>query len=62
MKITDQLKIGDYIYVEGYYGKLLRKVVWKNEYYFEWSCGWASVEELKINKNKTSKVKFILNN
>lgn len=55
------MEINDYIYVVNEYGKFLRKVIWKNEYFFEWNSGWASVDELIPNEDKKSKVKFILN-
>jgi hypothetical protein len=55
------MEINDYIYVVNEYGKFLRKVTWKNEYYFEWKYGWATIEQLIPNEDKKSKVKFILN-
>ncbi len=53
------LNINDYIYVVNSYGKFLRKVIWKGEHYFEWNSGYASVDEIKPNEDKKSKVKFI---
>jgi hypothetical protein len=54
------MKLNDYIYVVNEYGKFLRKVIWKNEYYFEWNSGWATIEQLTPNEDNKSKVKFIL--
>lgn len=62
LEIMEELKLGDHIYIHNEYGKFLKKVIWKNEYYFEWNSGWSMIENLVINKNKKSKVKFILNN
>jgi hypothetical protein len=54
----DNLKINDYIYIVNEYGKFLRKIIWKNEYYIEWNGGYAEISQLKENNN--SKVKYIL--
>lgn len=58
----EELKLGDRIYIHNEYGKFLKKVVYKNEHYFEWNSGWSTIDSLAINKNKKSKVKFILKN
>jgi hypothetical protein len=55
-----ELNLGDYFYYINQYGKFIRKVTFKNEYFFEWNAGFAEVNQLKINQNKKSKVKFIL--
>ena len=55
-----ELKVGTYFYYINQYGKFLRKVTFKNEYFFEWNSGFAEINELIINKDKKSKVKFIL--
>ena len=55
-----ELNLGDYFYYVNQYGKFLRKVTFKNEYFFEWNSGYTEINELKINKDKKSKVKFIL--
>ena len=55
-----ELNLGDYFYYVNQYGKFLRKVTFKNEYFFEWNAGYTEINELKINKDKKSKVKFIL--
>lgn len=55
-----ELNLGDYFYYVNQYGKFIRKVTFKNEYFFEWNAGFAEVNQLKINQNKKSKVKFIL--
>jgi hypothetical protein len=55
-----ELNLGDYFYYVNQYGKFIRKVTFKNEYFFEWKSGYAKNDQLVINKNKKSKVKFIL--
>jgi hypothetical protein len=55
------IEIGLFFYHINDYGKFLRKILWKNEYYFEWNGGWAEIEKLIPNNNKKSNVKFILN-
>lgn len=57
---NEYLQLGHYFYYVNQYGKFLRKVTFKNEYFFEWNAGYAEINELKINKDKKSKVKFIL--
>ena len=54
------LHLGEFIYVINQYGKFLRKINWLNTYYFEWNSGWANIDELELNTDKKSKVKFIL--
>jgi len=55
-----ELNLGDYFYYVNQYGKFIRKVTFKNDYFFEWKSGYAEVNQLTINKDKKSKVKFIL--
>jgi len=57
---TEELNLGDYFYYVNQYGKFIRKVTFKNDYFFEWNAGFAEVNQLTINKDKKSKVKFIL--
>lgn len=54
------LKLGEFIYVINDYGKFLRKIKWLNTYHFEWNCGWANIDQLELNTDTKSKVKFIL--
>ena len=54
------LYLGEFIYVINQYGKFLKKINWLNTYYFEWNGGWANIDELELNADKKSKVKFIL--
>jgi hypothetical protein len=57
---NEYLQLGQYFYYVNQYGKFLRKVTFKNDYFFEWNAGFAEINELKINKDKKSKVNFIL--
>jgi len=52
--------LGDYFYYVNQYGKFIRKVTFKNDYFFEWKDGYAEINQLTINEDKKSKVKFIL--
>lgn len=54
------LKTGDYIYITNKYGKFLRKIEWISLYQIEWCYGWANIDQLELNTDKKSKVKFIL--
>lgn len=54
------LKLGEFIYVINEYGKFLRKIEWIGPYQIEWCYGWANIDQLELNTDKKSKVKFIL--
>ena len=54
------LEFGECIYVLNEYGKFLKKINWVSDYNFEWRGGWANIDQLKINPNKKSNVRFIL--
>jgi hypothetical protein len=53
------IKKGDYFYIQNKNSKILRKINWINEHYFEWLDGYSEIELLQPN-NAKSKVKFIL--
>ena len=55
-----ELNLGDYFYYVNQYGKFIRKVTFKSEFFFEWKSGYAKNNQLVINEDKKSKVKFIL--
>ena len=55
-----ELCIGQFIYIVNQYGKHLRKVNWLGNNLFEWHIGFAEIEQLELNTDKKSKVKFIL--
>lgn len=57
---TLEINLGDYFYYVNDYGKFIRKVKFKKEKYFEWKSGYAKINQLTINQDKKSKVKFIL--
>ena len=57
---TLELNLGNYFYYVNQYGKFLYKVKYKSEQYFEWKSGYAKINQLTINEDKKSKVKFIL--
>lgn len=54
-----RVALGDYIYVDTEYGRLLRKVNWVGEHFIEWNCGYSPINSVLLNHNKKSKVKFI---
>lgn len=54
------LELGEYFYLLNENGKFLKKVTWVSDYNFEWRVGWANIDQLKINPNKKSNVRFIL--
>jgi hypothetical protein len=53
---------GDKLYLDTEYGLMLRKIVWIGANFVEWRYGYCSLDELKINDNKKSKVKYIVKN
>lgn len=55
-----QLHLGEFIYVINRYGRFLRKITWLNTYYFEWNSGYGSINELELNTDQKSNVKFLL--
>jgi hypothetical protein len=55
------IKKGDYFYIQNKNSKILKKINWINEHYFEWLGGYSKIELLQPN-NAKSKVKFIFIN
>lgn len=54
------LHLGERFYLIKENKKFLRKVTWVSDYNFEWRYGWANIDQLKLNPNKKSNVRFIL--
>ena len=54
------LRLGEFIYVINKHRKSLRKIQWISQHQIEWDNGWANIDELELNTDKKSKVKFIL--
>jgi hypothetical protein len=54
------LHLGERFYLISGNKKFLRKVTWVSDYNFEWRDGWANIDQLKLNPNKKSNVRFIL--
>lgn len=59
--MKQEIKVGTRFYLIDEYGKFLRTIKWKNEYFFEWNNGWHMVSKLEPNPDIKSKVKLILN-
>ena len=57
-----KIKVGTKIYVLLNGLKLLRTINYSSNEIFEWKWGWAFVNDLKINPDTKSKVKYIINN
>lgn len=55
-----QINLGDFIYHVTEYGKFRRKINWLGEHFIEWSGGYCSVDEIQVNQDTKSKVKFIV--
>lgn len=55
-----QLHLGEFIYIINEYGKFRRKIIWLNTYYFEWNGGGSCIDQLELNTDVKSKIKFIL--
>ena len=58
----EKIKVGTKIYVLLNGLKLLRTINYSSNEIFEWKWGWAFVNDLKINPDTKSKVKYIINN
>jgi len=52
--------VGQFFYYINQHGKFIRKITWADKNLFEWNRGWAEIDQLTPNENKTSNVKFIL--
>lgn len=58
MKID--IQVGDRLYVHNGFGKFLRTIGWVGENKFEWKWGWASRDEVILNPDTGSRVKYIV--
>lgn len=56
------IKKGDKVYVHIDGQILLRTINYVSVQIFEWKFGWAFIDDIKLNSNKKSKVKYIINN
>jgi hypothetical protein len=52
------IKVGDRLYVINEYGKFLRTVGWIGATKVEWKWGWTNIEQIQLNPDKNSRVKF----
>jgi hypothetical protein len=55
------MKVGDKIYIINYAGKFLRTITYVGEDMVEWKWGYAIGNQIQINPDKKSKVKYIAN-
>jgi hypothetical protein len=56
------IEVGDKIYVEIDGQISLKTINYVSVQIFEWKYGWAFIDDIKLNPNKKSKVKYIINN
>ena len=54
------LHLGERFYLINGNKKFLKKVTCVSDYNFEWRDGWGNIDQLKLNPNKKSNVRFIL--
>ena len=52
------IKVGDRLYVINEYGKFLRTIGWIGATKVEWKWGWTNIEQIQLNPDKNSRVKF----
>ena len=52
------IKVGDRLYVINEYGKFLRTIGWVGATKVEWKWGWTNIEQIQLNPDKNSRVKF----
>jgi len=52
------IKVGDRLYVINEYGKFLRTRGWIGATKVEWKWGWTNIEQIQLNPDKNSRVKF----
>ena len=52
------IKVGDRLYVFNKYGRFLRTIGWVGEHKVEWKWGWTNIEQIQLNPDKNSRVKF----
>ena len=55
------MKVGDKIYKIDSAGKFLRTITHVGKNKIEWDCGYAMKNQIQINPDKKSKVKYIVN-
>lgn len=60
-EVLADIKIGDKIYKIDWYGEYLRTITYIGKDTIEWKYGYAFKNKVKINPNKKSKVKYIVN-
>lgn len=58
--MIQDIKVGDKIYVITERGKFLRTIGWVGNTKVEWKWGWANIQQLELNPDKKSRVKFIV--
>ena len=56
--MVKDIKVGDRLYVINEYGKFLRTVGWIGATKVEWKWGWTNIEQIQLNPDKNSRVKF----
>lgn len=55
------MKVGEKIYVIDWVGKFLRTITYVGQNKIEWKFGYAMKNQIQINPDKKSKVKYIIN-
>jgi hypothetical protein len=56
--MVKDIKVGDRLYVINEYGKFLRTIGWIGATKVEWKWGWTNIEQIQLNPDKNSRVKF----
>ena len=56
--MVKDIKVGDRLYVINEYGKFLRTIGWVGATKVEWKWGWTNIEQIQLNPDKNSRVKF----